>query len=797
MIVSNESKNMRKILFIFLLFISTYSAIGQKYTISGYVKDSESGESLIGASVFMKETLQGSTSNTYGFYSLTVEGGKYNLNVSFMGYKKYILPINLNKNISLNIDLEPKAITTSEIIITGDRPDENIQSTDMGNFKMPVEKIKTIPVLFGEVDILKTIQLTPGVQNGGEGNSAFYVRGGGPDQNLILLDEAVVYNASHLFGFFSVFNADALQNVELTKAGMPSNYGGRLASVLDISMKDGNMKKYRVEGGLGLISSRLTVQGPVKKDTSSFIISARRTYADIVMKPFIKKTSPMRNSGYYFYDLNAKFNYRLSDKDRVFVSGYFGRDIFDLSIAEDEFTNSIGWGNATITTRWNHLVNPKLFVNTSIIYSNYKFEMNASQDLYEMKLRSGIEDYNAKLDFTYLPSPKQNIKFGLNYVHHIFTPNNISARSGDLDLELGDAVKLYSHEAAIYLNDEFELGKKWKFNAGLRGSFFAHTGPFDRFVIDSVTGQINDTIKYASTDVIRDYWHLEPRISARFSINKRSSIKASYTQNYQYIHLASPTAITLPTDVWFPSTEIVEPQFGTQYSIGYYRNFSDNTWETSMELYYKDMKNQIEYKEGALMEDNVNNNVDNNFAFGDGYSYGLELFINKRIGRTTGWIGYTWSKTMRQFDDINQGVEYPAKYDRRHDVSLVLTHQLTEDLVLSFVWVYSTGSTATLPVSRYIIGGSIISEYGPRNSYRMPAYHRADFSLTWYPNNKKKKRKIEESWNFSIYNLYNRKNPYFVYFDVDGNVMQGNVVITAKQVSLFPILPSITWNFKF
>ncbi|PLW94472.1 MAG: TonB-dependent receptor [Marinilabiliales bacterium] len=788
---------MQKLVLLFILLAFSQLALGQKYTISGYVKDSESGESLIGATVYDKATFQGTTTNTYGFYSLTLNAGVYDIAFSYVGYQDSIQRINLNQNISLNVSLSSTAITTKEVVITGDRPDENIQSTDMGNFKMPVEKIKTIPVLFGEVDVLKTIQLTPGVQTGGEGNSAFYVRGGGPDQNLILLDEAVVYNASHLFGFFSVFNADALQNVELTKAGMPANYGGRLASVLDISMKDGNMKKYHAEGGLGLISSRLTVQGPLKKDTASFIVSARRTYADVVMKPFIRKTSPMKNSGYYFYDLNAKVNYRISDKDRIFASGYFGRDIFDLSVAEDEFSNSIGWGNATVTTRWNHLFGPKLFANTSLIYSDYKFEMAAEQDLYEMKLRSGINDYNAKIDLTYLPSPKQNIKFGLNYVHHIFTPNNISARSGDTDLELGDEVKLYSHEAAVYINDEFELGKRFKFSLGLRGSYFAHTGPFDRFVIDSVTGLINETIQYGSGDIIRDYWHVEPRFSTRFKINDQSSLKASFTQNYQYIHLASPTTITLPTDVWFPSTELVEPQFGTQYSIGYYRNFDDNTWETSVELYYKDMKNQIEYKEGALLEDNVNNNVDNNFTFGDGWSYGAELFIKKQVGLTTGWLGYTWSKTERQFDEINTGSIYPAKYDRRHDISLVLSHQITEDVVLSLVWVYSTGNTATLPVSRYIIGGSIINEYGPRNGYRMPAYHRGDFSITWYPKSKKKTRKIKESWNLSVYNFYNRKNPYFIYFDVDGNVLEGNVVINAKQVSLFPILPSITWNFEF
>lgn len=784
--------------YIFLVFFLFSLAAGaQKFTISGYIKDASSGESLIGASIYLKEPLKGTTSNHYGFYSITADKGTYTLVSDFMGYSQYTKTIELNQNMTINIELEPKAITGKEVVITGERPDENLQNTSMGTFQMPVEKIKTIPVLFGEVDILKTIQLTPGVQSGGEGNSAFYVRGGGPDQNLVMLDEAVVYNASHLFGFFSIFNADALQNVELTKAGMPANYGGRLASVLDISMKDGNMKKYQVNGGIGLISSRLTVQGPIKKDTSSFIISARRTYADIVMKPFIKKTSPFRNSGYYFYDLNTKVNYRLSNKDRLYLSGYFGRDIFDIENSEDQFKNSISWGNTTVTARWNHLFTQKLFANISLIFSDYQFEMGATQNLYEMKLLSGIKDYNAKLDFTYLPASSHVLKFGANYVYHIFTPNNASAKADGVELQLGDDVKLHSHEAAIYLNDELDLGKKIKINAGLRGSFFAHVGPFDRYIKDSVTNLVVDTIHYKAGEMIKDYWHLEPRISARFTINAKSSIKASYTQNYQYIHLASPTTVSLPTDIWFPSTEIVKPQYGTQYSLGYYRNFSDNTIETSFEVYYKRMKNQIEYAEGALIEDNINNNTDNNFVFGTGQSYGFEVFLNKKIGSTTGWIGYTWAKTTRQFDDINSGDEFSAKYDRRHDISVVLTHQLTEQLVMSFVWVYSTGNTATMPVSRYIISGNIVNEYGPRNGFRMPAYHRGDFSLTWYPKSKKKKRKIEESWNFSIYNFYNRRNPYFIYFNVSGDLLAGDVTIQAKQVSLFPFLPSITWNFKF
>ncbi len=782
---------------VLILLLFAFAVNAQKYTISGHVKDSATGESLIGASVYLKELMKGGTTNTYGFYSITADAGNYTLVSSFIGYKEFRKSITLNRNIVMDIELASNMITTKEVVITGDRPDENLQNTEMGTFDIPVEKIKSIPVLFGEVDVLKTITLTPGVQSGGEGNSAFYVRGGGPDQNLVLLDEAVVYNASHLFGFFSVFNADALQHIELTKSGMPANYGGRLASVLDISMKDGNMKKYQVDGGLGLISSRLTVQGPLKKDTSSFIISGRRTYADLVMRPFIRKTSDFKHTGYYFYDLNAKINYKISDKDRIFASAYFGRDLFNMDIEDDDLKMKMYWGNATITARWNHLFSQKLFSNASFIFSDYRFEFGTTMDMYDISLLSGVNDYNGRLDFTYLPASSHVLKFGADYIFHVFTPNNASARSGEVDLIVGDAVKLYSHEASVYVNDEFSIGKKLKFNVGLRGSFFAHVGPFDRYIKDSITSQVIDTIKYGNGELVKPYWHLEPRASMRYTLNSKSSLKASFTQNYQYIHLASPTTVSMPTDIWFPSTEIVKPQFGTQYSLGYYRNFDDNMIEGSVEVYYKQMKNQIEYAEGALIEDNINNNTDNNFVFGTGTAYGIEFFVNKKFGTTTGWIGYTLARSTRQFDDINNGEMFPAKYDRRHDISVVVTHQLTEKLTISGVWVYATGNCATMPVSRYIIGGNVVSEYGPRNGFRMPAYHRADLSLTWYPKSKKKTRKIEESWNFSIYNLYNRKNPYFIYFDVEGDILAGSASVTAKQVSIFSILPSITWNFKF
>lgn len=789
------SKRFILISFVFLVF-STGTIYSQKYTISGYITDEQSGESLIGANVYVQNPVRGTSTNSYGFYTITLEKGMYVLNTSFLGYSSWSKEIQLDKNITLNIKLVPTAITAKEVVITGEKPDQNIRSTEIGTFEMPVEMVKKLPAFFGEVDVLKTLQLKPGIQSGGEGTTGIYVRGGSPDQNLILLDEAVVYNAAHLFGFFSVFNADALQNVEINKGNMPANYGGRLASVLDISMKEGNNRKYGIQGGIGLISSRLTVEGPIKKDTSSFIVSARRTYVDVVMKPFIKKSSPFRQSSYYFYDLNTKLNYRLSDRDRVFISGYFGRDVFDLKSTEQNFSNQISWGNGTAVIRWNHLFNRKLFANTSLIYSIYNFGFSAFQDQYDIKLVSGIEDWNAKLDFTWIPSTEHTVKFGLNYIYHIFTPNNVSAKTSGVELDLGKPVKLFSHEGALYLNDEFDLSPRLRINAGLRYSFFFHVGPFDRYIKDPFTNLTTDTISYSNGEIVKTYQHVEPRLAARFLINEFSSVKAGFTQNYQYIHLASVSAISLPTDIWVPSSDLVQPQFGTQYTIGYFRNFLRNMFEASVEVYFKDMKNQIEYKEGALVEDNISNNTDNNFTFGTGKSYGIELFLNKQTGKFTGWIGYTLARTERQFPEINLGNTFPAKYDRRHDVSVVAMYEINPQINVSLVWVYATGNTATLPVSRYIIAGNIVNEYGPRNSFRMPAYHRMDISVNWTPV-QKKKRKWESSWNFSVYNLYNRKNPYYIYFETKGNILEGYMEIKAQQVSLFPVLPSVAYNFKF
>jgi len=774
-----------------LFFFFFKLSFGQdRFTISGYVQEENSGENLIGVSIYDRTSKKGTSSNQYGFYSITLEKGTYEIIYSFIGLNTITKKINLNKNIRSNISLSEKRILSEEVIITSEKQDKNIESSNMSQAKLEVKNIKKIPVILGEIDVLKSAQLLPGIQSGGEGNSALYVRGGGPDQNLILLDEAVVYNAAHLFGFFSVFNADAIKDIDIIKGGMPAEYGGRLSSVLNISMKDGNNKKYKADGGIGLLSSRLMLQGPVQKNKSSFIVSGRRTYIDVLSKPFMPKDNAFSGSGYYFYDLTTKINYRISDKDRLYLSGYFGRDIFNFANSDNGIAIEIPWGNATTSLRWNHLFNDKLFMNASLIFSDYRFEFNIEQQEFELKIFSGINDWNTKVDFLFQPNNRHTIKFGTNYTYHEFTPGNATGKSGDVVFEPDEIFKQYSNEGALYLSDDFEISDALKIHVGLRYSSFQHSGYISfREYLENEFNASNE-----------NYRHVEPRLSFRHKLNTNSSIKGAYTQNYQYIHLASTSSVSLPTDLWIPSSSGIEPKFSDQYALGYFKNLKDNMYETSIEAYYKEMTNLIEYKEGVLPEDNTNSGSDDAFAFGDGDSYGIELLLKKSKGKTTGWIGYTLSKTTRYFDDVNNGVAFPAKYDRRHDLSITATHKLSEKWTLSSVFVYATGNAITLPTERYMIGEKIYTEHTSRNGFRMEPYHRLDIGATYTPT---KKKKFQSSWNFSIYNVYSRKNPYFIYFDLevpegeDGSIQEGNFTPKAYQVSIFPILPSVTWNFNF
>ena len=779
--------------FFFIAFFCFTAAAQKKITISGYIRDGATGETLINATVTVKGNAKGISSNQYGFYSITLNEAAYTLIASYVGYISQVIEIRSSKDTLLNINLRSGATLSPEVIVTAKKRDNNVKNAQMGKISLPIEQIKSVPALFGEVDLLKVVQLLPGVRNAGEGSAGIYVRGGGPDQNLIILDDAVVYNTGHLFGFFSIFNSDAIKNVSLIKGGMPAQYGGRLSSVLDISMKEGNNQKYQVEGGLGLIASRVSIQGPIKKEKSSFIISARRTYIDALTKPFVKKNSQFSGSGYYFYDLNAKVNYKFNERDRVYLSGYFGRDVFDFRNAQQSLNVNIPWGNATGTLRWNHVFNNKLFANTTAVYNDYKFSFKGAQNNFTVKLQSGIRDLSLKQDFDFYPFSGQKIKFGLLYTYHRFTPSVVSGQQDSVVFNPLNAQVKFAHEAALYIQDEWEVTPKFQVNAGLRYSGFQQIGPNKIYTTDA-NGNRTDSTVYKAGKPVKTYGGLEPRLTLRYSLNDETSLKASVTRNLQYIHLVSNSGTTLPTDIWVPSTYKVKPQLSWLYAAGIFKNFDNNVFETSLEVYYKSMQNQIEYKEGYIQ--NSLDDVENSFTFGKGWSYGTELFINKVKGKFTGWIGYTLSWTWRKFPGLNSGDKYPAKYDRRNDMNIVAIYEKNKKWKFSATFVYGSGNAFSLPERFYLIGGVLTQQYSKINQYRLPSYHRIDLAAILTPK-KSHTRKLKTEWVFSVYNAYSRKNPYFVYFDQTGNPYDGTLKVQAKKVSIFPVIPSITWNFKF
>lgn len=798
-------KNYLTLLFAFTCAL-VYAQTGTgKFTLSGYIKDGTNGESLLGASVYVVELGKGTNTNDYGFYSLTMPADTYTVRISYVGFAMQEKQIVLDKDVRLNLEMGNSVKEVEEVVITGERKGENVESTDMGKEEITIEQAKALPALLGEVDIIKTIQLLPGIQAAGEGNTGFYVRGGGPDQNLVLLDGAVVYNTGHLFGFFSVFNSDAIKNTTVIKGGMPAAYGGRISSVLDIQMKEGNMKKWNVEGGIGLISSRLTIQGPIKKDKCSFIISARRTYIDLILKPILPKIGNGEFAGneYYFYDINAKINYRISDKDRLYLSGYFGRDVFNFGDPGGNFRLNFPWGNTTATMRWNHLFKENLFMNATLIYNDFGFKANTSFQDIKFSLNSAVQEATAKMDFDYSPILGHMMQFGWQYNFHVFTPYQASGNAGDVDFKTTNQEKKFAHETAIYFQDDFEATSWLKINAGVRASLFNFMGPFSKIVFQG--GRAIDTLNYKPGQNIQTYWGIEPRLAMRFKIDKASSIKLGATLNQQYIHLVSSSTTTLPIDLWVPSTKAVKPQIGVQAAVGYFRNFKDDMIETSVEVYYKHLWNQIEYGESAV--GNITVDVEDLFTYGKGFSTGAEFYIKKAKGKWTGWIGYTLAWTWRQFPEINDGKVFLARYDRRHDLSIVNMYEINKHWRVSATFVFATGQRTTLPVSFFLNEGEVHYVYGKRNWYRLPPYHRLDFGFT-YIIIPKKKKKIDfySDITVSVYNAYNRLNPFFVYIDPKGSIggsqdpndpNSGELQFRAKQVSLFPILPSITWNFKF
>ena len=787
-------------------FVSPLSA-QKTFSVWGKVID-ENGESLPGATIFIVEKQKGANANENGEYNIKLKPGKYTIECSYVGYNKQVKKIKLNGgDKKVNFYLVSTGVMIDEVQVTGTQ-DENVESVRISEISLNMKQINEIPQFLGEVDIIKTIQFLPGVSSATEGTSGFYVRGGSPDQNLILLDGSTIYNSSHLFGFFSIFNSTSVDDITLIKGGMPAKYGGRLSSVLEINQSSGSKTDWNVKGSIGTISSKISFGGPIIKNKMSFLFSARRTYIDILLAPIIPKSSSFSGSSYFFYDLNLKFDYQINKKNSIALSGYYGIDKFNFNNSDIGFNMQIPWGNAMASLQWLHTFNENFFIKTMVNYSHYEFSFIGSQNEFEFKLLSGINDFNFRSDGFYKLNSRNILRFGIQGTYHYFTPSSVSARSGETQFDTGDIQHMYGLETGAYISDEFDLSEKWKFYTGLRFSSFTQFGEFTRYIKDDL-GSTVDSKYWGKGEAVVTYPRLEPRVSIRFKTTKNSSIKAAYTLNYQYIQLASISTVSLPTDVWIPSSDKIKPQQSQQFNLGYFFNFNKNMFEASVEGYYKIMNNLVEYAEGSEPSDDVNDNPDNQLVEGDGETYGIEFFLKKVTGKVNGWIGYTYSFSNRQFPDINDGNPYPAKYDRRHDVSVIVNYTINKKWQIGGAFVYATGNTITLPESRYVIEGRIVNEYGQRNSSRMSDFNRLDFTATFTPRNMKKKinpvtgekeyvpRRFKSKWNFSIYNVYNQANPYFIFFENSVDSQKGTISTQAKQVSLFPILPAITWSFEF
>jgi len=750
-----------------------------RYSLHGTIKIKGTGEIIIGATVSVTGYSMGATSNEYGFYSLTLPQNDYTLEISAVGMKTQQVTVSLNRDVKLDILLEEEATTMEEVTVKGTSTGRSLKNPQMSVEKINVHEVRTIPVIFGERDILKTIQLLPGIKSAGEGNSGFYTRGGSADQNLILLDEAPVYNATHLLGFFSTFNSDAIKNVTLYKGTMPAQYGGRLSSVLDIKMNDGNNQDFAVSGGIGLIASRLNVEGPIQKDKSSFLVSARRTYADVFLK---LSDSSLKKTKLYFYDLNTKMNFILGERDKVFLSGYFGRDV----LSQDKVAG-INWGNATGTLRWNHIFNKKLFSNTSLIYSNYDYKINVHTESTDYGILSRIRDWNLKEELQLYANANNTIIFGINSIYHTIKPGEISVtgNTGTVTQGLQDR---YSLDNAIYVNDSWRINNKWNLTYGLRVSAFTILGKGDYYTLDS-SGRVIDTTHYGPGEVVKTYLNVEPRVAVSYQLNALSSLKASYTRNTQNLHLISNSVSSSPTDKWVASTNIIKPEIADQVAIGYYRDLKDRKFEINIETYYKTTQNQIDYRDGA--EVFTNEAIETQLLYGKGRAYGIEFLFRKKTGRLTGWISYTLSKTERKIDGINNNQWYNARQDRTHDIAIVGMYQLNEKWTLSADWIFYTGDAVTYPSGKYRVDNEVYFYYSERNFYRMPNYHRLDIGAT---KQLKRGKRFSSELNFSVYNAYGRANAYQISFresETDPDKTE------AVRTSLFTFVPSISYNFKF
>jgi hypothetical protein len=773
-----------------LLMLITYPSEGaeayisapeKKITISGYVSDKDNGEMLAGVTVYESRLKTGTSTNAYGFYSLTIPSGNFELQFSYIGYETFLQKGSSDKDLVLNVAIKPVETALGEVVVEGRRTNENVHSNEMSLVKLDIKTIRMVPSLLGEVDLVKVLQLLPGVQPTSEGATGFSVRGGSADQNLILLDEATVYNASHLMGFFSVFNNDAVKNVTLYKGDIPAAYGGRLSSLLDVQMKDGNSKKIGVSGSIGTISSKLTVEGPIIKDRTTFLIAGRRTYADLFL-PFAKDEN-IRDNKLYFYDLNMKLSHVINDNNRLYLSGYTGRDVFKNNFS------SIGFGNQTASLRWNHLFSRKLFFNLSLIYSNYNYDIGTPENEPTSFIwKSQLKDYSARFDFTHFISGNHKLRYGATTMYHQFYPGSVTGTGTTSIYSDFILPSEYALEHSLYMSDEYKITDKLNLKYGLRMTFFQNMGPSTLYSYDSDHKPIDSTV-YQKNKIFNTYSNLEPRLAFTYLLNDISSVKGSYSHTVQYITLAQNSTAGTPLDIWFPATPNVKPQMSDQVSAGYFRNFRQNMYEVSGEVYYKWINNLIDFRDHAQLF--LNQYLEGELRIGNGYAYGIETLIRKNEGRFTGWISYTWSRSFRIVPEINDGNRYCSPYDKPHSINVVSNYEISKRIVVSATWVYATGLPVTFPTGRAVVGQSIIPIYSDRNAYRMPDYHRLDLSVTFRG---KPTKKWHDELNLSVYNVYNRHNAWAI------NFVQDKVdpyVTYAEKTYLFSVIPAITYNVKF
>lgn len=761
------------------------------HTISGTVKDSKTGEAITGVSILVKGTTIGATSNQYGFYSLTLPEWDYVIFYSSVGFKTTLKEVSLEGNTKLNVALYDDFQELEEVVVIAENPTRSIDQIEMGTLKMDMKKIKNIPAFLGEVDVVKSLFLQPGVTTVGEGAAGFNVRGGGIDQNLVILDEAPVYNSSHLFGFFSVFNPDAVRDVKLYKSGIPAKYGGRLSSVLDVTQKEGNNQKFTTSGGIGVVGGRLAIEGPLVKDKSSFIVAGRRSF----IGSLLKNIDELSNTDIYFYDVNAKVNYKINDRNRVFLSAYLGKDYFELG--DENFL--LDWGNSTATVRWNHLFGEKLFSNFTGVYSNYYYRQGSTDPGFEYIGDMGIKNYNAKAEFTYFVNPKHTLDFGLNSVYYQFETGNISPQSEGSAIVPYNLQDDYAIEPSVYMSDEYRINESLKVVAGLRYSHYFNIGKGDVYTYQSDAPKeistILDTIKYGRGDIIQQYGGIEPRLALNYKLSDNSSVQASYDRMRQNIHLVTNTIAATPLDIWKASDQYIKPQISDQFSIGYFRNFKDNMFEGSLEVYYKDMQNVVDFKDGADLV--LNKAIETDLLAGVGRAYGAEFQISKTSGRFSGWISYTYSKTERKIkgrflqENINSGNYFPSNYDIPNKISVVSLYNITERLNIAANFTYNTGRPATYPDGRYIFFGIVIPHYSSRNQDRLPDYHRLDLAVTL---KSRPHKRFQGEWVLSVYNVYDRRNAYSIFL----KPVKFTTTTESYQLSIFgSVFPSLSYNFKF